>query len=302
MTDLALTVAAICDVVEKFTGNTDAGNALGHVNSGYRRMLYEPVDSRSGRSHIWSFMKPLAQINVGGSANAYAVASGVYVFASAGVFDRSMVGLTMTVVDYDGSNDLSVNITDYSSATCVLVDSSASWTATGGSANCSVESDGLADLPSTYGGLIDPFVYIYSESTSEGTPRLRETSPEAILQMWRNEDDTDDPTRFAVMPKEFTAATGQRFELMVAPRPSEQRTFLYRYMANPAVLTDAAVYGLGGPAHSETLKYAALAAAEQELGRVDGAMEGRYQRLLIGSIDTDTNLFMTHAVESLEQR
>jgi hypothetical protein len=297
MADLALTAASICDTIELSAGKSSAGYALQFLNAGYRSFLLGQ-DPRTGRSHHWSFTRPLAQLSFGGSANSGASHSGVYVFATASIFNRSMVGLTMTVVNYNGSDDLTVNVTKYSSATCVTVDSSASWSV--GNKTVSVESNGLANLPTNFGGLLAGPCYTYSETVSEATPELHEVGPETILADWRDSDDTDDPTMFAILPKTLTASAGQRYEMAFAPRPEESRTVFYRYLVNPDVLTDTATYPLGGAAHAETIKYAGLAAAEQEAGRVDnGPMQRRFKELMAASIDTDVDLFMTHDVESI---
>lgn len=295
MADLSLTGATICDRVEAYTGITTVSNALTHVNAGYRRFL-AGYDPRTNQAHVWSFLKPIAQIDVGGSANAVASRSSTYVMASSGItFNPSMVGLTITVMSADSVSNLEVEITKYISTSTAQVNSSAAWTR--GSCTCSVASDGIADLPTDFDGILDPFIYPYYDS--EDTPDLEEVSPETILRAWRMNNGLDDPRMFAVVPTALTAATGQRHKAYVAPRPEEVRTLQYRYLVRPDALTDAGTYPLGGPRHSETIKYAALAAAEMETGKVEGPMERRFRELMAASIDADMNLFETHDVESI---
>ena len=298
MTDLGLTAANMADVVEKYTGNTSAGSGISYVNTGYRRFL-NGFDSRTGQAHVWSFLRPAAQIDIGGSANSVSSLSGNYVISSGTIFNHSMVGLTITIMSADSTSDSELNITKYLSGNTVVVDSSVAWTR--GSCTCSVESDGITDLPADFDGVIDGFVYPYSEDSTAATPDMQETSVESVMRAWRNSDETDDPRVFAITPVTLTASAGQRYQLYVAPRPSEARTLQYRYLAKVDVLTDTANYAVGGPRHAETIKYAALAAAEIEVGRVDtGPMERRYLELMAGSIDNDTNLFGTIEVEQMK--
>ena len=155
-----------------------------------------------------------------------------------------------------------------------------------------VPHPGVIDLPESFGGLVEKPVYIYD--TAYARPQFEQVSPEAIFIIHRRSKTFGTPRFYALMAKPFTAATGQRWQIMFAPRTDVDRVVRLRYRVQPAVLTDAAdVFPLGGPDHFETIKWAALAHAEYWLAHAPGVCNGRFQELLWASIDADMVLYET---------
>ena len=257
MATLHLSAGALCDQIEAVTGVTTAGNALGYLNAGYRRFL-QGINPQTQVPHIWSFLRPLATLTVGSSVAGTATSVSGTVTATSAVFNISMLGLTMTVTDYDGAgNDLTTTITSVTSPTVVVVAATDNWA----SKTIAVAGNGILDLPADYGGMVDRPVFRYDSTLA--WPRLQESSPEDILDHWRLPIATAEPRYYAVVPKAFAATTGDRWELWLAPVPTTTRYMQYRYAVKPDALTDEAdVYPLGG--YDAAMKALALAAWEAD--------------------------------------
>lgn len=291
MADLGLTTGAICDQIESYTGNTDVGNALAHVNAGYRRFL-AGQDPRSDKpaTHAWSFLRPLAALEIGGTValTASGVESTGVITASVGNFDESMVGLYLTITSLSET----VQITDVTSTTTAVADFDADFA----DLACTVESTGIYDLPSDFGGLASPLVY--QHSVGDYRLALEEASAEKVFDIWREDPDVGDTVYWAIVSAAFVTATGQRWKLILAPAPDEAMQVQYRYRALADVLSDDANYPLGGPLHVETIKAAAIADAEFVTSRTVGFAENRFKELMTMSIDLDDQLFDTDGFES----
>ena len=263
MADLSLTAANLCDRIEAYTGVTDAGHALAYLNDGYRWLLSgkpHPQDPL----HPWSFLTPLAQLDIGGSVDATTASGtvgGVVTVAdpAAGIFDPSMVGQIMTISD---TTERTAQITDYTSATVVTTSDTTGFTTKA----VSVGSTGIYDAPSDFGGLVTGFTYGYNTGTYQ--PALVEVNPERILAMWRDSNLLDDAYYWALAPATFVKGTGQRWKFVFAPLPDEALVLRYRYRIQADALADDSNYPLGGPDIVDALLACALAKAEERLGKL----------------------------------
>jgi len=141
-----------------------------------------------------------------------------------------------------------------------VVVSSHQWSFLSPNATLSVSEDDYdIDLPAAFGGLVGNQILI--SSTTQWYQPIRVVTPEEI-EGWRlGTDISSSPKRAAVRPKEFTPATGMRWELILDPTPDDDYTLLYRYNVNPDAVATG-VYPIGGVQHAQTIKAAVLAAAE----------------------------------------
>ena len=292
---LQLKADAICDVVE--AAFKDA-TGLNHLKAGYTRFL-AGLDSRTGRSHTWSFLKPLSTITIWPTiAVGTATVTGVKdngtttVTASEDTFYPLMVGSTITITAVGD-----FVIASYTSATVVVV----TGDATGAGKTFSIACDGTYALPDDFGGLLEPFTYDYHASYS--TPRLEEVSVETIFARWRNSETEGTAWQWAILPVELDKTVGQLWKVIFAPVTQYARTLKYRYLKTPIDITDGTVYLVGGTLHSYTIQELALADAELTLAGVDGGPhETRAAQLLAASIDKDKLLFETNDIQYLAQR
>jgi hypothetical protein len=288
MADLSINAGEICDRVEAITQCTDAGDALKYVNEGYRRVL-GGKDPRHPESdgHAWSFLRPATTITIWPTTTTGAVTVGgagdTTLTVIADTFYASMVGRTI-VAD---TTENSYTIESYTSATEIAVDSDASAD-TGDT--FTITADGTYALPDDFGGLVSPFVYTYS--SSESLNDLTEITPEKLDEYQRDDDDTDDPDYFTVVPRSIVS-TGQRWDVIFYRTPDTVRTLRYRYQRRADALTDSAsVYPLGTPKFHQAVLYAALAAAEYVTYKNPGYYAlNMYPEAIEAAIDEDSGLY-----------
>ena len=146
------------------------------------------------------------------------------------------------------------------------------------------EDDYDIDLPAAFGGLVGNQIFI--SSTSTWYPPVDVVTPEEI-EGWRvGTGLTGTPRRAAVRPKEFTPATGMRYELVLDPTPDDDYTLIYRYNVNPNAVASG-VYPIGGVQHSLTIKAAVMAAAELRALGGHGSYYEAFLRRLQASVRQD---------------
>jgi len=251
-----------------------------YVNNGYRRFLY-PIDPRTSKAYHWSFLAPEATIiawpTTGGSMTV--TDSTTVTDTSNTPFHASMIG--HTIVADDSENEYT--ITAYTSTSVVTIGTTGT-TDTGEA--FTITADGTYSLPDDFGGLIDGPAF---DSTG-GLSDIRERTVAWMRdRIAGGGTQTGEMDSFAIQPMTFATATGQRYEILVGPIPTADKTLYYRYRINPAKLSADTDYPYGGPAHAETILELSLAAAEERLQDGQDFHQVRAQRLLAASIDLDAS-------------
>jgi hypothetical protein len=295
-----LTAAAMCRVVEAYTANTDTGDALAYVNAGYDRFL-QGIHPVTGIKHHWSFLQTLAAIEITSTATGHATGTfsgspATTLTAGAATFAESDVGRTITFT----VTGQTYRIVSFTSTTVVTVDQVDQGSDSGTA--FTINDEVTFDLPADFDGLLEPFVYVYNDGISDRPP-LEEASVAEIFQLWRDRSaSTTTPYKWAIIPKAFAVATGQRWQVIFAPTPKEDRVVRYVYMAGAAALTDSAsVYCRGGVNHARTIQQAALANAELITGRRPMVHEALYKEMMAASIEKDADAFDHMGALSLAQ-
>lgn len=122
-----------------------------------------------------------------------------------------------------------------------------------------VIGDADYDLPDNFGGLDGPLTY-----SSESDEYEIKITNEAMIRRNRAFDDTSEtPFYAAINQKAHDGADGQRWELLLYPKPDAVYTISYRYRIMPDVVTSSSPFPYGGAQHAETIREACLAAAEE---------------------------------------
>lgn len=256
------------------TAQTNAINAV--LNAGLREFYIQ-------QDWEWYFLKPISELIlwVDLELDDDVTVTVTYsdptatITASEASFHPSMVGAEIVVTD-----TTTYTITGYTSTTEVT-STSASDTAT--DKTFSINSNGVFGLP-------DDCADIDGNMTFEPNEAFHDiiSWPENRLRSKRHiESETNGPPQYyALRPREFTPATGQRWDIMVWPIPNEDYTVTYRKVINLDALTTGQ-YPPGGLVHAETIKEACLAAAEIRLDDTQGLHKARYQELLAKSKEVD---------------
>jgi len=286
-----------CDELERFMGGTvTAGVALRYVQMGYGDFLKGADPRRGHPRHTWSFLTCRNEITLGQSKSS--VGDGTYVAAAVGRVLGNITLVTDTAIFASTDVDRYVTVEGYgtyrisaytntTTVTLEVLTGQRAETFTDGS--CWLEA--MYQLPADFGGLAAPFKYGYSSSAD--TPTIYSRTPEVIRAMWRDNNSADAPFYYAIESREFAAATGQRWVLMVAPRPDAARIWTYRYNVIPRTLADDGSFLAGGETHWETINMAAVAYRELLHGGSKKAMWENYDRLMIGSIEYDKDMIET---------
>ena len=138
------------------------------------------------------------------------------------------------------------------------------------------EDDETTALPANYGGIIGKFYY----ESGAGYRFLTEVTPEWIGErLAAGGDVTDIPRYYAIEPTEFTASTGQRYQVRWYPFAGEDLTLGYRYKIIPNKMVNAGDYPLGGAEHAYTILCLAMREADRRGTSQTGTIAGENERM-----------------------
>jgi hypothetical protein len=309
MTNLGLTFSDLYKEVSNFLGLglSPAGDNLElakkYARDGYRLFLMG-IDPRSGRAYQWSFLAPAASLDlwpgVGADAGATVTgvcASGVTTLTAAlaappaasppvGPFYPSMVGRTIQVTDVG-----SFTISDCVSAGVIQVQGDAACTAN--AITFAVVADGTYGLPDGFAAIIDDPALAPAPNSAvgfAGAGRIAPRSAAYLRQIYAGGSTapvTGAPRYYAIVPRAFSPADGQRYDMLVWPTPGTHCQVAYRYRLEPGAMSADGDLPLGGPQHALTVLQAALAVAEQRHNDQRGIHTEQFERLMAFSIDLD---------------
>ena len=141
-------------------------------------------------------------------------------------------------------------------------------------------------LSADFGGLIGQMTYSADDSRwfpieITGEHRIR------VLRQRDYSDLSSDPKLAAIRPISSSGANGQRFQLMLYPKPDKAYTLSYRYHALPGKIDASYPYPKGGAAHAETILESCLAIAEARMDNNAGIHAAAFQNRLNASIVYD---------------
>lgn len=301
--DLVTHLIAYLYQISTYAGASSAqkAEALRILNVGYRRFLRGGYLTQDGpQIHRWSFLEAATTLNLWDTTTGITL-TGVksngtsVVTAATGTtpFVESMIGHN---IDFTVST-ASLPIATYTSTSVVVVTGDADAEDV---TAFTITNDGWYWLPNDFGGFVNPPEYAYGTTTN---PDLTRCSPEEIRRYWKSQSTTDtgQPAYYAVEPKTFVAATGQRWRLLVSPKLLDADYVLhFRYRIVGAALTDSTtVYPMGGAEYEEVVLQAGRAAAELHGSDAQGAHEGTYQLLVQEAVALDENTMGAPDVEQL---
>jgi len=296
MTTLGLTFADLYKEVSNFLGlglspaEADLDLAKKYANDGYRLFLMG-VDPRTQRAYPWSFLAPAASLDLWPAVAAVAGvtvtgthASGTTTLTRSGgtPFYPSMVGRTISITGVGA-----FVISGYTSASVIAVRGNAACTGK----TFSIAAGGTYGLSADFAAVVDDPAYEAADTAAAMATggRLAPRSAAYVRQLLAGcgTGVTPVPRYYAVLPRAFAAAEGQRYDLLVWPVPAALHTVQFRYRVEPAALSGDGDYPLGGPQHASTILEAALAVAEQRHNDARGIHTEQFERLMAFSIDLD---------------
>lgn len=142
------------------------------------------------------------------------------------------------------------------------------------------------DLPDACDGRVVDGSVGYASGANER--RLSKTDEAAIRMLQANEPVSGTPVYYAVRAKAHAPTTGQRYEMLVYPTPSQAKVIHYSYQTLPDAITSTNIYPHGGAAYSQVILEAILSEAERLLDDdPHGPHQKRFELLLGAAIAKD---------------
>ena len=145
-----------------------------------------------------------------------------------------------------------------------------------------VTSDDDYDLPDSYEGDVDGYVYDHDNLT--GRRQLEVVDHEELLKFRRDDDTGGLPRKYTVRAKTYSASTGSVFEWLCWPVPTSAEnglTITYRYRkALPDLVDSETEYPAGLLGAGDLVLQAAKMQYEQHITSVDGNETARFYRLM----------------------
>jgi len=268
-------------------------DAIAICKRGLRQFYFPPKNSPNELVHIWSFLRPKAQLTIWDDViadDAITVSSASYdgtvttITASDDVFYETMEEKSLA---FDENSNTYV-IDEYVSATQVKVTGDAS----GETGNTiTIDSEDTFTLPWDFGGVAGDgkFTFINAENKLSF---ITLTSDTRIRLLRQHSISAGTPYLFSVSPMRTDGTQGQRWELLVHPPPNDNLTVEYRYYIKPNALLDTSnEYPYGSVEHSETIIESCLAIAEaREKDSSKTDHQERFAILLAASVERDKRL------------
>lgn len=301
MADLGVSAGAMADRIEALTGITTAGNALGFLNDGYRRVL-SGKDPRDSTTHIWSFLRIFAKFQL-----------------LTGDFDYDLpadYGGIISPFTYEFPQSTKHSGTGATVSTKTLTSSGGTgedWetdVAVGDTVTLSVGTGTLTAADYIVASITDDDNIVLTEAPGDDTTitytiqatasfatnrrRIRRSSIDKIFESQRDFSDNDIPTMYSIAPKTFVVATGQRWQVYFARTPStivngNRVQYIYRALAD--ALTDSnTVFPMGGPLLANVILEAGLSEASRK-EEADSPHEAFFREGMVAAIDADVLLF-----------
>lgn len=141
------------------------------------------------------------------------------------------------------------------------------------------------DLPAGYICMEGPLTFAPDEG--DFWPHI-EIVPEYRVRQKLAQDSSSGRPRFAaIRVKPIDPAGGTFYEVLCWPPADGEYEISYRYQVNPAGMPADATLPYGGQQHAQTLIEACLAAAEEQMGQVNGPHAMKYLECLRASVSSD---------------
>jgi len=267
-------------ITDAFPDCTDSGKQDRIIKSAYTMLLYPPevmVEGRRIGGYKWNWMSPLDSFNTVveyKTGTVEAVLGDVEITLTGGTWpDWVADGATLIITDALGA-DHSFTVSERTGAD--TLDLTSAWD--------HADEDTMSyeihyhpdyyELPAAFGGLVGERMWIMS--TIYYPPLLVRTF-EQIAPYALAVQTPGIPRYAAIVPAEYVAATGQRYQVDLWPTPDTDYAIGYQYNVNLDAVA-AGEYPAGGPQCAQAMK--ACCKAQAELLQAGGAAGHYYQLAL----------------------
>lgn len=254
------------------------------LNNGYRRFLWPDILPGERVPHQWTFLHPVTTIQLWPTTTGAITGVPSYsdpastITLATGTAYPLMVGKSFVF----GTSGNSYTIASYVSASQITVTGDASAEASGDT--YTITADGDYTLPDDFGNIVGNMYMMESDTINY---QISQRNVADILARRAADAQEDSPLLVAIAPKSMTGATtGQRQQAMFFPTPDAAYEVTYRYSILPSAITETYTFPRGIEAHTETLRFAVLAACDR-FRRTDSGYEMDFMRALRTSVMLD---------------
>jgi len=286
-------VAWACDEVELLTGVTTSGNALKHIQAGTDRVIagQDPADPTV--AHQWSWLPTYREINLSASDEDSCTGDFTGTSLALTTVNAFFAGASTDVGRYVEIEDIGLfRVTTAGTTKTATLTAETGQYATDFATAVNCWFAPIMDLPSDFGGLAGNVLHVFSDTYDNY--ELCNVTAEDIYRLWRDDVDSDDGVLYyAIVPKPWTSAAAQVYQLLWYPRQTYRRVMRYRCHVEGAALTDSSsVYFPGGAKFYDLFLQAGMAHAEAYALRVfNGPHEALFKQKMIEAIALDKALF-----------
>lgn len=259
-------------------GTDDIARLDAVIRSALNQVYFPRQTAQNGVVHLWSFLRPLAQLTTSApyTTGTVTVTAGVVTllgdsfptWAAQGELD--LAGQTYGVASRDSATQLTLSDTDVEAA----------------AGTAYTLRRVLYDLPEGYAGM-DGGTMTYLTGQWASPAEVSLVSDLMVRRARQQRASAGRPECVAVRPAPFDAAVGQRYHAVFYPTPDSAYVLEYRYQVIPAMLSATNPWPLGGPEIGELILEACLAVAEQRYGDTPGLHTEQFPLLLAAAVASD---------------
>lgn len=247
------------------------------IATGLRQFYTPPPMRNDPYPHTWSFLAPEASMNLYATGTVSSVVT-VTLTATASVFKTPAHEASSITFTTSGNTYAVSSIT--SGTVAVLTTSAAGETGT-----FTIHGHWIHPLPDDFGGLVRAFRA--DDGLADSSP-LTIRNESHVAAMHADNAASGDVLMVATRPAAKTTGSGQRWELLVYPRPSSTAKLLLRYHVLPDALADSSnEYPHGGSMFGEAILQSCRAALELTLDNRRGEHYATFLERLASAIQAD---------------
>ena len=143
------------------------------------------------------------------------------------------------------------------------------------------------DLPDDFSGIVEDGSFTFAVGSNKRA--LKKIDDAELRRLQALDNQTGDPTYYAIRPKAHDPTAGQRWEVLLYPTPDATLTISYTYTIIPDIMSATDLYPHGGVLFNEVVVESILAMAENRIDdEPQGIHEARFMSALQVAIKADS--------------
>jgi hypothetical protein len=261
----------------------ESGRIDKYRKAGQRQAYYPPIVQGMKFPYKWRFLRPVYTLTAWADVAVAVVGTPSHAagFSTIDVADdtfyATMVGASVL---FDTSGDSYV-VSEYVTAQQIKVVGDASGET---AADMIVMECGNYQMPDDFGTIDGRLTFAPAVTCRDPLPVVGEAQ---IRELRQRDTSSGVPVYAALRPKTIVATAGQRWEMLLHPRPDTGYALTFRYHVLLNDLVNSTDYPPGGMVHGDMIIASCLAAAEQGEEDAKGPKWQDFMTKLVASIAVD---------------